>query len=290
MSEGLILGDNPFFGVDHRSRKAGEAKARRFEKDEEILRVLRIAKDAGFGGVSFSSYDRIPSIARKIASDPALSENFPVYPTIPYLMKFVQLVTREGFSGAARRVIFGRLSAQRAGAIFSGALAWASKDFLGLFRAGLDLEISLYGRTRRPAVFLHNGITDLLLGLGMDELFLEYDAYIRARQKTEPGYGTVNLPLLVRRLHSLGIKDPLIMAPFNSAGFHMNPSPSECEKTVRSGGFRLMAMNALASGAVKPAEAFEYLARFGIRRVVIGASKEEHIRQCRDLARKHLGI
>ena len=142
-----------------------------------------------------------------------------------------------------------------------------------------------------PAIFLHNGLTDLALGLGMTEVFHFWNDLIRSKYGAEPGFGTLNLPGLAAALDRAGLRDPLIMAPFNVAGFHMNPSQAACESSAASGAFTLLAMNVLVSGAAAPEAAFEYLARHPrVRNAVIGASTEEHLAQNAGLLKKHLGV
>jgi hypothetical protein len=68
----------------------------------------------------------------------------------------------------------------------------------------------------------------------------------------------------------------------------MNPSREACEKTIKDGGFTLLAMNILAQGAVRPEEAFDYLAGLGVRHAVIGASTESHIAESFGAAKNYL--
>jgi len=77
-----------------------------------------------------------------------------------------------------------------------------------------------------------------------------------------------------------GIKKPLIMASFNSAGFQMNPSREECERCLREYDVDVLAMSTLAAGYLKPKEAYEYLFSLpNIKSVVVGVSTKEHARE-----------
>ena len=58
----------------------------------------------------------------------------------------------------------------------------------------------------------------------------------------------------------------------------MNPDIETYEKTLREKNFRPIAMSILASGAVKPEEAVEYVCRQqAIQSIVFGASSKKHI-------------
>jgi hypothetical protein len=282
----FILGDNAFFGVNHHSRKVGAEKARFFENTDNIIQVLKIARREGAGGVMLSSHVRTPEIIRAMRREPDLGD-FNVYPNIPYIMKYVQQVTQVGMTGTLRRVI----ANSGWSAMFTGGVGFMKKDFKKMLGAAIDLEMVMYKGVRTPAIFLHNGLVDLALGLGMHEVFRLFDRHIRERYHSVPGYGTLNLPLLSKFLHEAGLENPLILAPFNSAGFHMNPSRELCEKSLAQYPVRLLAMNVLASGSTDAESAFRYLSGFKqIGHVVVGATQPAHIQQSYELSKKYVTL
>ena len=60
----------------------------------------------------------------------------------------------------------------------------------------------------------------------------------------------------------------------------MNPNMESYEVTIRTKNFRPMAMSILASGAVPPREAVEYIAGLGkVQSIVFGASSRGNIEQ-----------
>ena len=153
-----------------------------------------------------------------------------------------------------------------------------------MLRTAVDLELARYRGNPLGAVFLHNGLVDLALGQGWTDVLVYWDQIIRRHYGVRPGFGTLNLPVLVHALRDAGIEDPLIMAPFNLAGCHMNPSREASEAVVNEGGFTLLAMNVLVSGAADPSEAFRYLGRFpNVRHVVLGTTNEQHMIENRAL-------
>jgi len=279
MMDPLILGDNPFFGVNHRSERDAAFKAQRFKVIGNLLHAFRVAKESGAGGVMLSPHTPIHKVVQAVQEDPELTD-FNIYPHIPYLMKYVQSVTQKGVLYTLSDVLKSSGPWMALNQLILGSSRILQRDTYRLIQTIVDFEMRPFHGASTPAIFLHNGLVDLMLGLDLKNVAKFYDEYVRSKYGARPGYGTLNLPRLVRFLKDAGVHDPLIMAPFNAIGFHMNPSQKECEAQVRSGGFTLLAMHTLASGAVKPREAFQYLRRFpNIRHTVVGASSDDHIRE-----------
>ena len=60
------------------------------------------------------------------------------------------------------------------------------------------------------------------------------------------------------------------------------------EKTIATREFRPVAMQVLAAGAIRPAEAFEYVCKQDkIESILFGASTKEHIKHSRDLIQSY---
>ena len=68
----------------------------------------------------------------------------------------------------------------------------------------------------------------------------------------------------------------------------MNPDIETYEKTLRENSFRPIAMSILASGAIKPKEAVEYVCRQpAIQSIVFGASARQHIIETKELIERY---
>lgn len=286
----FILGDNAFFGVNHRSRQEGDARARQFADPREVARICAAAHRNGAGGLMLSSHERAASILRAIRGIRELRD-FNLYPNIPYLMKYVQRSTQSGIAGLMLQVLSGGAWHRQIATAVRGAAAYLRKDFRQMIAVAVELELAPYRKHPTPAIFLHNGLADLALGLGWTDVLVYWDELIRSKYRAIPGFGTLNLPMMRSALKSAGVTDPLIMAPFNLTGFHMNPSREACEAAVNEGGFTLLAMNVLVSGSAKPEEALAYLGRFpAVRHAVIGASSEKHLAENAALLKKYLAV
>ena len=92
------------------------------------------------------------------------------------------------------------------------------------------------------------------------------------------------MPRLVDFLSECGIENPVVCSAINKAGYFMNPDIETYEKTIIENSFRPIAMSVLASGAVKPKEAVEYVCRQrAIQSIVFGASSKQHIVETKEL-------
>ncbi len=68
---------------------------------------------------------------------------------------------------------------------------------------------------------MQNVVTDLLLGLGMNDAFRMFADHVRERYGAEPGFITMNVPRLLDVLEQLGIDNPIVCANINKIGFRM---------------------------------------------------------------------
>ena len=152
---------------------------------------------------------------------------------------------------------------------------------LELYRMQVDLR---YCEKRAYDLFLQNLVTDLLLGVGFHEGFRFFADHVTRRYGAQPGFITMNLPRLLDALEAVGIVDPIICANINSLGFRMCGGRELYETTIATRKFQPIAMSVLASGAIPPRDAIEYVCRQkNIRSIVFGASSKPHILQTKRL-------
>lgn len=277
----VILGDNQFFAVNHLSDERSRAQAIRFKKDEAILKVLDDAIDCGINTFMCTTYDRMGAICEVLRQNPDRYRHFKIYPCMPYAHKYANALTELGVRGTMQAYIPGNIFSVtgRAG------LAFLKKDYPALSDLLVDAEMKMFKGIETPVIFLQNVIVDLMLGLGMDEVFLHYAAYIKERYQAEPGFITMNLPRFVDMAERIGLENPIVCASINKIGFRMSGSIEEYETYLRSDKkFRPMAMQCLAAGALRPNEAMEYVTRFPkIESVLFGASSKAHIQETKGL-------
>jgi hypothetical protein len=107
---------------------------------------------------------------------------------------------------------------------------------------------------------------------------------VRNRYQAEPGFITMNTPLLLDVLDELKIDNPIVCSNINKIGFRMCGGVPLYEKAIAERRFRPVAMSVLASGAISPREAIEYVcAQPKIESIVFGASSRANIRQTKAL-------
>ena len=135
-----------------------------------------------------------------------------------------------------------------------------------------------------PVIWLQNVVVDLLLGLRFTEALRIFHDHVRAKYGAEPGFITMNAPLLALRLNEVGIERPVICANLNKVGFRVSGGLESYQDMLRTGDVRFVAMSVLASGAIPAREAIEWVCQQeGIESIVFGASSRANIRATREL-------
>jgi hypothetical protein len=283
--EKVIFGDNQFFAVNHLSDEKSRAQSIKFKDDSSIIKVLGQVNSMGIKTFMCTTHDRIANICEYIRNNPEEYKNFKIYPCMPYAHKYANAVTELGILGTVKQYVPGNIF----GTFAKGGFAFLSKDFIKLMEILIDAEMKMFKGIDTPVIFIQNVLVDLILGLKMYKVFADYDSYIRRKYNAEPGYITMNLPLLLDALNSVGIRNPIISTSINKIGFRMSGGKHIYEKYLREKEFRPIAMQVLAAGALRPKEAIEYLGRFPkIESVLFGASTPAHIKETKELIEYHL--
>ena len=154
----------------------------------------------------------------------------------------------------------------------------------------VDSEMKLLEGMNVKGILLLNIVTDLLLGLEMYDVLYEYAQYTEKKYNVKAGFFTMNhVKLHDVLVNELGLKDPIIVSNMNKIGFRMNPSQEEVEDTLKKKDSCNIAMSFLASGAINPKEAAEYIESLeGVDSVLFGASSPAHIKDTKELLEKVL--
>lgn len=283
--ERILFGDNQFFGVNHLSEDKAHAQAVKFQSIDAIIGVLDIAYDEGIKAFMCTTHERIAEVCSHIRNNPERYKDFQFYPCMPYAHKYANAVTEHGILGALKSFLPDRGAV---GALAGGFVSMARKDVEGLATLLIDAEMKMFQGLRTPVIFLQNVITDLILGLGMNDVFRMFSDHVKHRYNAEPGFITMNVPLLLDALDEAGIDNPIVCANINKIGFRMCGGVEAYEKTIANRRFRPIAMSVLASGAIPPAEAIDYVCRQSkIESIVFGASSRSNIRQTKSLIDGH---
>jgi hypothetical protein len=280
LSDRVVLGHNAFFGVNHLSAVRGQETEREFTSNDHILEKIKMATAFGASGMMMSTHDKAIVLAELIHGDSALRSKLGIYPLLPYAQKYIRAANEKGLVSAVLDAASKRSVGDVFHAAVQGGLGLLGNDLNRLLASLIRMELSPFRKLELRTVFLHDILTDLILGLQLKsvaEFYLEETSKISG---AVPGFATKNFPALVACLENWGLGKPPVLAHFNAIGFKMNPSRVACENAAATAGLEIMAMGTLASGHLAPVPAYSYLAGVpGIRSVVVGVSKQEHMEE-----------
>ncbi len=277
----VLFGDNQFFGVNHMSEEKARAQQMRFQDLGAVIEVLDAAYQEGIRTFMCTTHDRVAEICDHFRAHPDKYPDYQFYPCMPYAHKYANAVTEHGMIEALRMFL---PQDGAVAAMFKGGMALASKDIQAIMQLLIDAEMKMFHGLKTPVVFMQNVITDLLLGLGLKSTLRIFHDHVRDKYQAEPGYITMNIPRLLDVLDELGIENPIVCANINAIGFRMCGGLPLYEQTIANRRFRPVAMSVLASGAISPRQAIEYVCgQKRIESIVFGASSRANIRQTKAL-------
>jgi hypothetical protein len=273
----IVLGHNSFFGVNHLSRQHGAEREAMFEDVTAILQIMETAASLEVTAMMMSTHPRATGVANAVRSSRLLKEQWSFYPLLPYITKYVRQANEKGMVNIVLDQLKQAGWTQALGILARGGLGALTKDYRHILSTLIGLELAPFHGLRLKAVFLHDVLTDLALALDIPEVLDLYAAEIKKRFGARAGFATKNLPLLVERFQRYGFQSPLVLAQLNKIGFGMNPSREACERVLASSQLEVMAMGTLASGYLRPKEAYDYVfARPAVQSVVVGVSTPGH--------------
>ena len=277
----LLFGDNQFFGVNHMSEEKARAQSMKFQDIGVVQSVLDSAYDEGVRTFMCTTHDRVGLIADHCRANPERYSEMTFFPCMPYAHKYANAMTEDGPFEAIRRFLpdEGFLDAAR-----RGGMSIAKKDIEGVTTLLIDSEMKMFQGLNTPVIFLQNIVVDLLLGLGFKDAFRIFAAHVQNRYAAEPGFITMNAPMLLDVLEEVGLVNPIICSNINKVGFRMSGGFEAYDTLLRERKFRAIAMSVFASGAIPPREAIEWIcAQDNIQAIVFGASSRQNIRSTREL-------
>jgi hypothetical protein len=283
----LLFGDNQFFGVNHMSEEKARAQSMRFQDISAVIDVLDSAYDEGIRTFMCTTHDRIGLVCEHMRANPERYADYMFFPGMPYAHKYANAMTELGMVGAIRRFL---PSDGLVDAALRGGRSLATKDIEGVTTLLIDAEMKMFDGLRTPVVFLQNVVVDLLLGLGFKDAFRIFADHVKERYDAEPGFITMNLPALLDALDDVRVENPIVCANINKIGFRMSGGVEAYQKALQERRFRAVAMSVLASGAIPPREAIEWVcSQPNIESIVFGASSPANIRSTRALVAEFWG-
>jgi len=230
----ILFGDNQFFGVNHMSEEKARQQLVRFKETSSIIRVLDDAYDMGIRTFMCTTHDRIGEICDHMRANPARYRDFVYYPCMPYAHKYANSVSQVGVLETIQRFSTGGVI----NTLVRGAVGAVTQDIYALMTLLIDAEMKRFEGLNTPVIFIQNVVTDLLLGLRLHPVFAEFARYVQERYHAEPGFITMNLPLLLGALEEVGVKNPIVCANINKIGFRMCGGIALYEQTIATRRFR----------------------------------------------------
>ncbi|AEG02594.1 hypothetical protein [Methylomonas methanica] len=277
----VLFGDNQFFGVNHMSEEKARAQSMRFRDTQAMIEVLDMAYEAGIRTFMCTTHDRISEVCDYFRKHADSYPGFKFYPGMPYAHKYANAVTDHGIAGTIKRFLpdDGLFDA-----VVRGGSAVAKKEIDGIATLLIDAEMKMFAGLSTPVIFLQNVVTDFLLGLGMKDAFRIFADHIKTKYNAEPGFFSMNMPRLLDVLEEVGVENPIVCTNINKIGFRMSGGIDLYQETLAHRQFRPIAMSVLASGAIPPREAIEYVCKLPkLQSIVFGASGRGNIRQTKAL-------
>lgn len=275
----VIFGDNQFFGINHMSEEKAQAQAERFRDTRAIVDVIDVAYDCGIRGFMLNTHDQVREICDYLRANRDRYADLRLYPSLPYAHKYANAVNEKGMVAAINEFLFADRSAMEViGTLTRSGMTIVNRDMIEVMKLLVDAEMRMFRGLDIRVLFLQNIVTDMLIGLGVREVVAEFARHVRKRYGIEPGFNTMNLPACVDFLLAAGVENPIVCASINKASYLMSPDRATYENAIRTKPFRPVAMSVLASGAIPPREAVEYVTGLGrVEAIVFGASSRTHI-------------
>lgn len=292
----LLVGDNPFHNISHLTQERAKLRGKDLTYPEHAASLILTSLDNGANGFMFSVSEKTLSILDVLREKDAI-ERLNLCAIVPYAYEYVRLANQfGGISGLAKNFAKQIFFSGNVGAIMSGVKGAVMADPVSLLKAYLSYEIkrirsSAGKKAKIHSVLLHEVVTDMALALDLSWFFKACLGFLLTQELT-PGFNTCNFAYIVNKFREwdIDLSKVVIAAPFNKAGFQMNPSKRTCEKALASLHEPiLIAISVLAAGYLKPSEAIDYIASLrNVKGVAIGVSKERHALETFNLVKERL--
>lgn len=275
----IILGDNVFWGVNHHNKELGDILSEKFKEPDAIVSIIEQALENGIEHFMFSSHERVENILNECQKNDLL-KHISILPNIPYIIKYVKKASQDGLPSLINSYVPNDSFFKKIIFLFQSGRDIALARLNRIIESAIDKELSVYKGFNLPIIFLHNAITDLIIGLGAIDALEVYCDHIRSKYNSMPGFITLNPIILNKSLKIKKIENVCLMSPFNNSGFNMNPSVEKVEQVIEKLDYHFIPMNIFASSAKNPEKSIKYISRFKkISNIIIGTSNPIHIKQ-----------
>jgi hypothetical protein len=281
----IFFGDNQFFGINHMSEDKARQQMIRFQDIRAVAEVLHSAYTAGVPGFMCTTHERIIELTKLVAAEPEKWEGLRFYPGMPYAHKYANAITEHGYFDGLKQFL---PSGGLLDAAMRGGKLLFTRDVENIITLLVDLEMKPFENLETPIIFLQNVVTDLVLGLGYHDAFRIFADHVATKYGAEAGFFSMNLPMLLPALDAVGVKNPIICANVNKIAFRMSGGIEAYRDATTKWPARVIAMSVLASGAIPPREAIEWIVNENyVESILFGASSRRNIENTVALIREY---
>jgi hypothetical protein len=251
----MLVGTRSLHGASLLPRRRMIEVSQRYRDAGALAVTLARAHEAGIDGLLASpapllleALKKLKRIVPLFAVVPALTETerAELEPGVEPLLR--RRVNRAGTSASVRMAL---TRFTRPAALFGGN--WATR-----LPVLIESELATLGKHPLAGVVLDVWITDLALAAGNARVFEIFTRFVRSRYRTQAGFETHNLGVLVKRLREWSLAPDFLVAPINPAGLGMKPTVAESLDALRGSGFHVVAKDLCAGGVSPFAEAVRY--------------------------------
>jgi hypothetical protein len=177
----VVLGHNPFFGVNHLSKQRGAQTEAAFEEASAITTMLHVVADQGVTAMMMSTHPRAALVADAVRKDSTLLSRFHFYPLLPYVTKYVRQANEKGLVNVVLDQLKQGGWSSRLATAARGSLALLTRDHEKMLATLIGLELAPLRGLNIKAVFLHDVLTDLALALDIPSVLELHMSEIRDR-------------------------------------------------------------------------------------------------------------
>ncbi|MDA9776213.1 hypothetical protein N9C64_00640 [Paracoccaceae bacterium] len=277
----IILGDNPFFSINHRIGPS-ESPAVKIEQLEKVLTsFLKLGGETMMLSVQ-PGYEGALKVIQQV--NQSSEKELQLALVIPSLHTWNKLVAEGGWTALIKECIRNFVSAINMRSIRS-AFIWKSFPYSQMFTFLIQdqKKLAMKMGIKVSHICLHNVFVDMLLGTQNGKKLL--DSFLVAC-KAE-GVLPVIITQNIKNLMDLEISGRFTVCfSLNSKGYMVNPDLksviseiNEAKNNTNRNKIEMWAMQALASGAVDAKAAREFLEKENIDAMVYGTSRQERITQ-----------
>ena len=277
--DNILLGDNPFFGIDHLSNERGRERSKITTFDNAV-EVIQESHKLGMKEMMVGIRPNIQELFDAIKSKTDLLEKINFSPLLPYAQQYVMKTSQKGMVNTLKEVLTSAGIKKDIQFLVKGGLGFLKQDIENLFKIFIDVELLKLKNVNLHTVFLHPALTDLALALNMEKIFTTFSEHLHDKYDVNAGFCTKNFPTLVTKLFEWKLDSSEIMTSFNECGFMMNPTRQQCEDSLKSYQGKVIAMNIFAGGYVNLVQAHKYVSSLPkLRNVVVGVSSVIHAKE-----------